>query len=69
MWENGKRVRWFEQDEIDAIEETQDSSTFQEHFANPGSANLIPKRCSFAKPAEWDEEIAKVRQKLDVPFE
>lgn len=69
MWENGKRVRWFEQDEIDAIEETQDSSTFQEHFANPGSANLIPKRCSFGKPVEWDEEIAKVRQKLDVPFE
>jgi len=69
LWEHGKRVKWFENAELDEARAGMATDTLAELFSDPASAGYVPSGSNFDKPSSWDEKIATIRENMDVPFE
>ena len=63
IWENGKRVRWF--DDMTAAEINAGQYDYSQHFKDPANENPSAG-CTFNRPEEWNEEIMRVRNLLNV---
>jgi hypothetical protein len=65
LWEGGKRMMWFEQEQIDLIQKrTLDYTTF---FKEPESINSVPPNCTFSKPPDFDTKLSIIKRELRVP--
>ena len=62
MWENGKRVRWFDEHEKEEIQENKlDYKKFKESDTSP---NFTPTT-SFEQPEKFQERIDNLKGKLN----
>jgi hypothetical protein len=65
LWENGKRITWFDEQKIKLIsQQTLDYTTF---FTEPESANTMRPNCTFSKPHDFDQKLNAIKRKLKVP--
>lgn len=54
IWELGKVVKWFDTVPNDL---TAESIDFSKYFKNAESASLLPDKCKFSKPSDFDQRI------------
>ena len=67
LWENGKRMRWFDENTVKLIEQrTVDYTTF---FSEPESISNVRPNCTFNRPADFDSQLQFIKLQLRVPRE
>ena len=65
LWENGKRVKWFDEQTIKLISQmTYDYTT---EFIEQESGKNVKPNCTFSKPTNFDEKLNKIKRQLKVP--
>ena len=64
MWEHGKRVTWFEDEEVNKI----NAGTYDiaSRFKDVASINDYAEGSTFNKPTNLEEELRKIVVKLDI---
>ena len=63
LWEDGKRIEWFEQEVVRGINER--VVNYTEFFAQPESAELVQRLATFSKPKGFDKQIHAVTLELE----
>ena len=63
LWEDGKRIEWFETEVIRGINER--VVNYTEFFSNPESAELVQRLATFDKPKQFDKQIHAVAIELE----
>lgn len=64
LWENGKRVKWYDSQQQKDIEEKK--LDYRKDFTEEVSGNAFPKLVTFSKPPEYDRKIQEIKLKLNV---
>lgn len=65
LWENGKRVKWFDEQTIKLINQlTYDYTT---EFKEPESGNHVRPQSTFNKPKDFDMGLNTIKRVLKVP--
>ena len=59
MWEFGKRIKWFDNEEVDVINSQQIENVIN-LFKEEASAQGFVEGSNFMKPDNFDEEINRV---------
>ena len=67
LWENGKRVTWFDEPTIVLI--NQGRYDVRSHFKDEKSAAALKPNESFKKPDYYDDAMLRVRRMLNITFE
>ena len=65
LWENGKRVKWFDEQSIKLI--NQRTFDYTTSFTEEESANHVRANSTFLKPEDLDFHINKIKRELRVP--
>ena len=65
LWENGKRVKWFDEQSIKLI--NQRTFDYTTSFTEEESANHARANSTFLKPEDLDFHINKIKRELRVP--
>ena len=58
LWEHGKRLKWFDSDEASSINSGTLDYTHFLIFKDEESLQLIDPKVKFAKPADFDSNLA-----------
>jgi hypothetical protein len=67
LWENGKRIRWFDEQTIKLISQrTVDYTTF---FTEPESINSVRPNSGFNQPSDFNQKLQSIKRQLKVPIE
>jgi hypothetical protein len=64
LWENGKRVRWYDDKQQKDI--TAGTFDYRKDFSEPASAKAQPSLVTFKRPAEFDKKIKEIKVRLNV---
>ena len=67
LWENGKRVTWFDEPTVVLINQGRYDVT--SHFKDEKSASALKPNASFKKPNYYDDAMLRVRRMLNITFE
>ena len=62
LWENGKRIVWFDKDSIKEIEEG--SQKWIDYFKDSDSASIVDKKAKFDKPKGFDMKLLELQERL-----
>lgn len=63
LWEEGKRIIWFDDDAIKDI--NSGNSSWRENFKKPESNNIMDKDVTFSKPKGFDMRLIEVKDRLN----
>jgi len=63
LWEDGKRILWFEEDQVDAI--NKGSLNFRDFFRDPESALACEKQEHFFHPNNFIQRSKAIRSKVN----
>jgi hypothetical protein len=63
LWEDGKRILWFEQEQVTSINNS--LQDYRDFFRNPESASVVEKRERFMPPEEFKPRSDEVRRKVE----
>jgi len=66
IWENGKRIRWFDKTETSQI--AQGLKDFRTEFTEPESASVLPDHVTFEKPADFNRGMQEVKTRLNITW-
>ena len=66
LWENGKRVKWFDEPAVVLI--NQGRFDVSGSFSDERSAAALKPNCTFKKPNDYDDAMLKVRRVLNITF-
>lgn len=61
LWEDGKRIEWFDQQQVQAINMGEDYTHF---FHNTESETMIERDACFRKPYYFDDKLSEVKKKI-----
>lgn len=64
LWEDGKRIEWFTDDMVQAIQMKRED--YRVHFKNEQSSHLVDSNASFDPPIGFQSNVDKVLEKLKV---
>mmetsp|Transcript_20574 Transcript_20574/g.18214 ORF Transcript_20574/g.18214 Transcript_20574/m.18214 type:complete len:395 (+) Transcript_20574:2-1186(+) len=62
LWEDGKRIEWFDEDAVRDI--NSGDTSWKDHFKKPDSINYIEKSTDFTKPKGFDMKLIEVKERL-----
>ena len=63
LWEDGKRIEWFNETQVQAINNMQ--MNYTTFFHQTDSERMVEPGASFSKPANFDERLAEVTRRID----
>jgi hypothetical protein len=63
LWEDGKRIEWFDEDAVRDI--NGGDTSWKEHFKKPDSATYVEKGADFTKPKGFDMKLIEVKDRLN----
>jgi hypothetical protein len=66
LWEHGKRVRWFDDTEVQQINKKQ--LNYAPYFTEKESAEGLRLNAVFTKPDTYDRAMAQVKSVLNIKF-
>lgn len=64
LWEHGKRVRWFDDTEVQLINKKQ--LNFTSYFTEEESSNALRMNAVFTRPDSYDRALAQVKKVLNI---
>lgn len=64
LWEHGKRVRWFDDTEVQLINKKQ--LNFTSYFAEEESSKALRMNAVFTRPENYDRALAQVKKVLNI---
>ena len=64
LWEHGKRVRWFDDTEVQLINKKQ--LNFTSYFTEEESSNALRMNAVFTRPESYDRALAQVKKVLNI---
>lgn len=67
MWEQGKRLMWFDQEAIDQI--GKGNYNYSKLFAEDASVKLCEPDATFMPPAEFKDEIAHIKSLFELQYQ
>ena len=62
LWEDGKRIEWFNEDEVQSINAKRYDYTTC--FNTADSHEQVEKNANFARPNGFDDKISEIKKKL-----
>ena len=66
LWENGKRVKWLDNTEVEKV--ARNKLDLGSLFTEANSERVLRQGATFSKPGEFDWDLARVRQVLNLKF-
>ncbi len=65
MWEDGKRIEWFSEDQIQSINSKKlDAFDYTMYFVHTDSKDMVEAGAIFARPPGFDYRISEIKKKM-----
>jgi hypothetical protein len=67
LWEDGRRIEWFEDDVIEKINRLE--VDYKAFFKLEESSTLMAENLSFNRPDDFDEQMNEIKEKISSKFQ
>ena len=64
MWEDGKRIEWFDRETADNI--IKGRIDFKSFFRKTESGDWVQDNCSFGKPLNFDKKLSDIKKRFGI---
>lgn len=62
LWEDGKRIEWFDEDQVSQI--TRKQLDYTQFFNQSDSAEMVEPNAIFAKPNTFEDKLNDIKKKI-----
>ena len=62
LWEDGKRIEWFDESQVQQINKK--TLDYTQYFNTGGSAEMVEPNAVFSKPIGFEDKLNDIKKKI-----